>query len=373
MIDKYFVADVYSHNAEHSLFVESFVEFFSKKNTTFLLNEHHIKFVDESNGSLVTAHKFLLNDSLLKWKVLRLINREVFKSIYFYVFAFLSSLRGRKIVILGVSNFQFFLLSVFLFFTRIKASVVLHGQVESLLGVRRTFSQKLFFWGVRLSKYCKINFLYLSNHIEKNIEHSNRNFFCKHPIPLRIIEDIKVSDEVETDVPFLFHRMKAATVGLIRNDKKNCSRIYDLNVAPSVCELSIIGRLHADFNPNYTKGVEHKVWNSIYSDEEFADAVSDVSAFLYFFDETQYKGTASATALDAIVHKKYAVCLKNDAIVSFLDGYPYLVICNDLLDMSKKLSTLTINKSRSHELNSFVDTFSLFKQKEHLEKWLNNF
>lgn len=373
MIDKYFVSDVYSHNAEHSLFVESFVEFFSKKNTTFLLNEHHINFVDECNNPMVKAHKFFLNDSFLKWKILRLINREIFKSVYFYIFALFSSLRGRRIVILGVSNFQFFLLSVFLFFTRMKASVVLHGQVESLLGAKKTFSQKLFFLGFRLSKYCKINFLYLSHHIENNIEYSNRNFFCKHPIPLRIIEEIKVSDEIGTEVPFLFHRLKAATVGLIRNDKKNCSRIYDLNVAPSICELSIIGRLHADFNPNYTAGVEHKIWNSIYSDAEFADAVSDVSAFLYFFDDTQYKATASATALDAIVHKKYAVCLKNDAIVSFLDGYPYLIVCNDLLDMSKKLSTVTIKKDRNHELDYFVDTFSLFKQENDLEKWLDNF
>lgn len=34
-ITKYFVVDLYAHGAEHSLFVEAFIDFFEKKTLSF--------------------------------------------------------------------------------------------------------------------------------------------------------------------------------------------------------------------------------------------------------------------------------------------------------------------------------------------------
>ncbi|MDV5245502.1 hypothetical protein [Shewanella xiamenensis] len=321
--------------------------------------------------------KFIFSDGKIKNKYLRLINREVCKLVIFIFRMLSSSFSGRKTILLGASNLQFFILMLVVFVTRTSVSIVLHGQVEALLKKNKSFASKLFYLGFKISKYCNVKFLYLSKHIEKNIIFGKNNFFCKHPLPKRIIKQLNDSD-LQAGNSFS-SPISAAVVGLIREDKKNCSQIYRLStkIAPEICKLSIIGRLHTDFIPEDASTVVHKTWDSIYSEYEFINAINDVSIFLYFFNNDQYKATASATALDAIVHRRYAFCLPNEAITSFLDGYPYLVVCKDLSDMANKLSKFRdtfgvfMNKGHVDQFKIFLNSFSLESQMERLTGWMD--
>ncbi|KZP67944.1 hypothetical protein ACQ7NX_02200 [Enterobacter cloacae subsp. dissolvens] len=330
-ITKYFVVDLYAHGAEHSLFIEAFVDFFEKKDCVFLLNDVHEKFLKNDRKNNIG---FLLKDSKIKNKYLRLFNREAIKLLWFLLLVPYILITRRKVCVLGVSNLQLFFLS---FFSYLKPSIVMHGQAEALITNSENLSKasKLFKYGFDKLTKAGIKFLFLSKHIEKNIISTGNYFYIKHPLPSNKI--LKTPKELQ-DNP-----LKLAMVGLLRNDKKNCNLIYDLSLNGTT-EIWAIGRAHKDFIVNYDSKVKFKLWDSVYSDVEFEKAIAEIDGFIYLFDESQYKMTASATALDAIIHQKLVFTLKNDAVQSLLESYPHVVYAENIDDLSSIIDSFEPRK-----------------------------
>ena len=160
-------------------------------------------------------------------------------------------------------------------------------------------------------------------------------FYIKHPLPSSKI--------LRKPKEFQANPLKLAIVGLLRNDKKNCNLIYDLSINGST-EIWAIGRAHKDFIINYDSKVKFKLWDSVYSDVEFENAIADIDGFIYLFDESQYRMTASATALDAIIHQKMVFTLKNDAVQSLLESYPHVVSAENIDDLSSIINSFKQKK-----------------------------
>ncbi|MCU3986594.1 hypothetical protein [Enterobacter mori] len=323
---KYFVVDLYAHGAEHSLFVEAFIDFFEARDSVFLLNDVHEKLL---KGERKKNIHYLLTESKIKNKYLRLFNREIIKTLWFLLLIPYILINRRKICILGASNLQIFILSFFAF---LKPSIVMHGQAEALKNKNENLSKAstLFKYGFqKLTRY-GAKFLFLSKHIKKNIAYTGNYFFINHPLPS--------SKESNKPRKILGNPLKLAIVGLLRDDKKNCNLIYSLSLN-NACEIWAIGRAHKDFIINYDSKVKFKLWDSVYSDEEFENAIADIDGFIYLFNQSQYTMTASATALDAIIHQKLVFTLRNDAVESLLGSYPYVVTANNIHDLSMVINS----------------------------------
>lgn len=328
---KYFVVDLYAHGAEHSLFVEAFIDFFEKKDCVFLLNDIHEKFLKSDNKKNIG---YLLKESKIKNKYLRLFNREIIKLTWFFLLTPYFLITRRKICILGASNLQIFILS---FFPFLRPSIVMHGQAEALSNNNEALSKasKLFKYGFKKLSEAGAKFLFLSKHIQKHLTYNGNYYYIKHPLPST--KGLSIPRELRRDP------LKIAMVGLLRDDKKNCNLIYDLSVTDST-EIWAIGRAHRDFIVDYNSKIKFKLWKAVYSDEEFESAIADIDGFIYLFDKSQYKMTASATALDAIIHQKLVFTLKNDAVESLLESYPYIVAADNINDLSNLIdSFLTQN------------------------------
>ncbi|MCS4608413.1 hypothetical protein KW485_17795 [Enterobacter kobei] len=54
--------------------------------------------------------------------------------------------------------------------------------------------------------------------------------------------------------------------------------------------------------------------------------------------------TASATALDAIIHQKMVFTLKNDAVQSLLESYPHVVSAENIDDLSSIINSFKQKK-----------------------------
>tara|TARA_R110002167_G_scaffold195810_1_gene398584 strand:- start:59700 stop:60809 length:1110 start_codon:yes stop_codon:yes gene_type:complete len=347
---KYLIADIYAHSAEHSMINKAFVDFFLKTNSIYLLNESHATFIGGKSG-------FLFKDSMFKGKLLRIINREFFKLLVFFGYYLRSIVTGRHLVILGASNLQSFFLSLVFFITRTNVSWVFHGQTESIIKVENsTYAQKIFKLAFYFIRNSNCNILFLSKHIKKELECFDTNgrfFYIPHPIPQSLISNINPVKQVQRS------KLNSAIVGLLRDDKKNCNKIYDLAKSNRALNLYAIGRSHSDFIVDDNSTVNYRLWDKIYSDDEFKNAIADVQIFLYFFDENDYRATASATALDALVYGKAIFCFKNDAIESLLDGYPYLHICNSIENMADEICSFDHKKMEPKLINEFSQNLVL--------------
>jgi len=69
--------------------------------------------------------------------------------------------------------------------------------------------------------------------------------------------------------------------------------------------------------------------------------------------------TASATALDAIIHKKYVFTLSNPAIDSLLSDYPYVIRAENISDLVIKINEFSENKKIEAIDNGYIDRFLL--------------
>lgn len=363
---KLFVIDLYAHGYEHAMFGEAFLEYFEEyTDSKYLLNQVHSKYVKNS-------YNFIFNDTKIKRTFSRVINREVFKTLCFLMYIPYVFFTKRKVVILGASNLQTFMITFLLYIVRVPVSWVCHGQAESLISDNvPTKAGKLFSFSFKklVHSKLKVKFLFLSRHILNNLPEnlkSEKLFALNHPIPSSAIKNL-VTQNINQPT-------KVAMVGLLREDKKNCNSIYKLRCNDSV-ELHAIGRKKSDFRVDKTTPIRFTIWDDIYTESEFNNAIQDIHGFLYFFDECQYKMTASATALDALVYGKAVFTLKNDAVCSLLEGYPYLYSYNDLSSMSDGISQFDPSTISSYKINSFTKQFimleSSFKFRNELHDWLS--
>jgi len=359
--DNYFIADIYAHKNEHSMFAEAMLEYFNiYENSEFLLNSEHRKFVKQSK-------QFFFEDSLFKSQKGRLFNREFMKLFRLLLLLPYIKIKKKRLVILGVSNIQSIVLAYVIDFIGVKASVVMHSQLEVFNdgAKKRKFAglfKKAFNLFVSSSNF---NILVLGEHIKKNLESIGFNhgiFSIPHPLPISRLREL---DGITN--PDVY-----GIVGLIRNDTKNCNLIYDLKFNEGKM-LKVVGRKTNDFTITKTKNIDFKIWDEIYSDADFNKEISNVGTFLYFFDSNDYKFTASGSALDAVIHGKAVISLNNPAVVSLLSGYPFITVCETLKGMNEAINSSMIKTPKANDIVDFYHKLTIVKNlemKKQVENWL---
>ncbi|MEI8626731.1 hypothetical protein [Vibrio sp. M60_M70] len=363
---KFFVCDIYAHSSEHSMFVESFIDYFeSNSDVAYLLNETHSKYIKSNHK----VFKFFIKDTFCKSPVTRLFNREIVKSIRLLLLLPYIILSKRKLVVLGTSNIQTYLLSFLKFLSFIHVSVIFHSQLESLV---KEPSERRRFGGIFIKSFKSMhdskvfNILVLGEHIKENLQQLGFSNVSSipHPIPKASLLDLKPKRE---NIDLKHH---IAMVGLIRNDAKNCNKIYDLKMGDSV-HAHVIGRAKPDFKIIKKDNITFTLWNDIYTEEQFVSEVDIVDSFIYFFSEDDYKLTASATALDAIIYGKAVFSLRNRAVSSLLKNYPLFFEFDTVEEMSDAINKFDLNLLHSVDFNSQREEFLIQNFEGKLKFWLH--
>ncbi|EHS7464945.1 hypothetical protein KWB77_002552 [Vibrio cholerae] len=362
---KFFVCDIYAHSSEHSMFVESFIDYFeSNYDVAYLLNETHSKYVKSNHK----VFKFFIKDTFCKSPITRLFNREVMKSIKLLLLLPYIILSKRKLVVLGTSNIQAYLLSFLKYLSIIHVSIVFHSQLESLI---KEPSERRRFGGVFIKSFKSMhdsklfNILVLGEHIKKNLNQLGFSNVSSipHPIPKSSLLDLKLKKESIN----LKHHI--AMVGLIRDDAKNCNKIYDLKMDDSV-HAHVIGRAKSDFKIIEKDNITFTLWSDIYTEEQFVSEVDIVDSFIYFFSEDDYKLTASATALDAIIYGKAVFSLRNEAVSSLLKNYPLFFEFNTTGEMSDAINKFDLSLLNTVDFNYQRERFLIKNFERELNIWL---
>lgn len=364
-MSKYFVCDIYSHASEHSMFVESFIDYFNQKDDTiFLLNDKHSLFLAPESRKI----KFPLRDSICNSKLIRLFNREIVKTFSLLFMLPYILLSKRQLVILGTSNIQSFIVSLLNILPFLRVSIVLHGQVESLV---KPIKDRRRFGGIFIKAFNKIhksnrfNILVLGEHIKNNLLMLGYEniYSIPHPIPKSALAK-SVGEQKKSNA-----KHEVAIIGLIRNDSKNCNKIYELNLDESV-SLHVIGRAAPDFKIIEGHGVQFKLWNNIFLQSELELAITHIDSFLYFFGENNYKFTASATALDAIIYGKAVFSLKNEAVASLLREYDLFFEFENLTDMAAGINNFDLSSLINVDFNAQREKYLINNFNLEIEEWL---
>ncbi|EOA6616079.1 hypothetical protein ACH7WL_004245 [Vibrio vulnificus] len=364
-MSKFFVCDIYAHSSEHSMFVESFIDYFEDINdVTYLLNETHSKYVKSEHK----VFKFFFKDELCKSSIARLFNREVMKSFRLFTLLPYILFSRRKLVVLGTSNIQTYLVSLLKYLPFFTASIVLHSHPESLV---KPPKERRKLGGVFIRAFGKIhnskkfNILVLGAHIKENLAKLGYDgiFSIPHPVPKSSLVEF-ICDKYTTNST---HHI--AMVGLIRNDTKNCNEIYNLKLDKTV-HAHVIGRAKPDFPIIANDTISFKLWDHIYTDEEFIKEIENIHSFIYFFGESDYKFTASATALDAIIYGKAVFSLRNQSVASLLSDYPLFFQFDTVDDMSDAINNFDLSLLNTVDFNYQRERFLINNFERELNIWL---
>ncbi|AIN65586.1 hypothetical protein [Providencia stuartii] len=345
---KYFVSDLYSYGEEHQLVVKSFIELFESrhKNTRYLLNKNYRKH---------NIFNFIINDSLFKRSIFKIVNREVFKVLNLFLFIPYIILTKRNLVLLGMSNIQYFWVLSFCKLFFIKCHIIQHSELENLI-TPKTISQRLFKFSMKyLSK--GTSFLLLSKHINYPLEFYRNNIFkINHPIPSIQNNNIEFCQG---------DKNKLAIVGLLSQSHKSCNRIYELekNLKTNNKSLYAIGRNKGDFFINHESIVKYILWKNQFTSNEFNYAIKDIASFLFFFSPTCYNYTASGTIIDAILYGKNIIALEHPAINSAAYQYKGLLTFKSIEEMANFIDNNELPIIDTSYILSYINSRALNSKK----------
>lgn len=349
--EKLFVIDCYSFKDEHSLVARSFIPFFEiNYDVKFMLNQSHSNIIRDKTK----LFKFIFSDSFFAGKYLRLLNREIFKLIQCLLFMLLYRFSGRNFVFLGCSNFQVCAITFFSIITLSRPRFMIHSQMEAIGKKKeaRTFFNKMFITSYKLIKKKSFPCLFLSKHIALNILDFKSNYFITHPIPYCYDANNLKS------VPYKDDCVNIGTIGLLSKSKKSSDEINKLCGIKKI-KVHIIGRLQDYFYLD--DRINKKLWTNVYPQHEFDEHLSKIDILVYFFNNEQYKYTASGTVIDAIYYGKFIFYIKNPAIDSLLENYPYSQAFDSVMEMRKALKKISIPfpSVSTSELRTFQDNYLL--------------
>ncbi|EMK3755665.1 hypothetical protein ABJA24_003286 [Providencia rettgeri] len=358
--DEFFITDLYSHGQEHQLVVTSFIEMFNVHypKSQFLLNSNY-------NGE--RTKNFIFDDSSIHNKIIKLINRDILKLFNFIIYLPKIFLSRKKVVFLGLSNIQYFIILLICRVLKIKCFIVQHSELEYLENPK-TLSQKLFAFSIKYLKG-KSSFLILSKHITPPLVLGDNFFKIDHPLPSQLK---KFSNQ-----DIINNTKKLAIVGLLSDSHKSCNKIYDLEkLITDDVSLYAIGRNKGDFIINRDSRIKFIIWDKQYSDDEFQNAIKDINCLLFFFSSNCYNKTASGTIMDAIIYGKNIIALDHPAINSAAYRYKGLYTFKSIDDISKFLKNNKLPKIDSTYLSDYIESRTLISIKNEdtnvIMKWLAN-
>lgn len=171
---------------------------------------------------------------------------------------------------------------------------------------------------------------------------------------------------VDLNVSVQSKNISIGSVGIAQREKGNYL-LKDLALFIQENKLNInilhVGKLFEDlfFLEQYVYLPLPK--DKLASREDFSKAAMNLDYFLYFYDKSKYKLTASGTLFDAFIYRKPIIALKNDYFEDIFSRFPGIgYLCEDFNEMKEKILNLpakdsveykTMQEKQSEALKSF--------------------
>ena len=226
-----------------------------------------------------------------------------------------------------------------------KVYYVLHGGLEVLENPVGIF--KLMHYLVssirKLPDNSKI--IVLGNSIRKNFLHYFPNFDKR--IFAIDLPCSKIPTNNETNVKS--ENIKIGSIGIAQKEKGNYL-LKDLALFVQEKKLNIgiyhVGKMFKDlfylekfvYLPLPKEGLASR--------EDFSKAAMELDYFLYFYDKSKYKLTASGALFDAFIYRKPIIALRNDYFEDIFNRFPGIgYLCDNFDEMKEKLLSLPANDS----------------------------
>ncbi|EKO3667338.1 hypothetical protein M3891_003115 [Vibrio metschnikovii] len=252
----------------------------------------------------------------------------------------------QRVCIIGYSPIQ--IISLFLitrlYRNRVKFSYLFHSQLEVYNNAISTKgSLKSFIKGTYKKIYAsilsddQISKLVLGNHIKNNLTESlsvKNLSSIYHPYTIKDYLNFKKKD-------LNFDKKVFGTVGLLRDDTKNSSSIYDLASQYPDEKFKVVGRAGPGFSFRILPNVENIQLKGLVSEEELTELSSDINYLIYDFPSHMYKYTSSGSVLDSIVWGKIPLINDNEGLRDALSGLELDIKLSDFSDLDVNMAELS--------------------------------
>lgn len=292
--------------------------------------------------------------------------RKIYAS--FLLFFLLLKYRNKNIVLANLNEFGTLYFNLLSNLFKIKLTIVAHGELEYLIqNVPK--NKPIFVYKKLLQRFFKnkisdnIKIIALGKSIrEKLIElyPKNRQSFVSMEHPY-FFKDISV--EEQSALP-----MKMGIVGAVGENKgmlkfiKLSESLKDLIMGEEL-ELYVIGRhgYNTEDFPliNFTAKAD-----TIIPTNEYNEAIKELNAILFFYDQNQYQLTASGAVFDAVNHEKPIIAIKNNYFNHICSYGEIGYLCEDTDEMEN-----IIRKVVKREIG--LETVKDFKELKNAFNWKN--
>lgn len=315
---KIVIIDLYSESFVHERVNKALVDFYSEFEETVFFSENHYR---DYGVHLMKSFKVLSGP-----KLLRHLHRDFIVPMRLLLFAVCNWRSTERWIVIGFSNLQILILSPLIFSGLLadRVSILFHSQLEVLdYNTSRNAAKFVYYFLLRslfkkVLNSRKIKKLVLGKHIFKNLQRFNTKslFFAEHPIIKKDISKFNDQEIVnETDI-------KLGIVGLLRDDTKLCSGIYELAKANPHLQFKLVGRIGPRFTMQQLSNVEHVIFSDPVPSRVLERESNDITHICFLFGSNSYKFTASGTVVDAMIAKRGIISLRNEAVFGLAQAYP---------------------------------------------------
>lgn len=336
--------DSYSESGIHERVNHSLTRFIIKKNKEiiFFSDKHYMKF-GAVNFKGVNFNR--------KNKIIKFINRDIINPLLLLFFTLTNARKIDKIIISGFSKHQIVFL-YFLSFLHKNISYLFHSQLEIFdqeFPKGKSFIKKInikinFYFYRKIIENKMIKKLVLGEHIIENLKSflkCNSIFSTPHPYTALDYISFKKSGHKKLIENFTKKNRVYGVIGLLRDDTKNSSSIYNIAINNPDCKFEIVGRIGPDFKLNNSiTNINHTIFEKLVSEEILYNSARNITDLIFDFPKSKYRFTSSGSVLDAIILGCGIVINKNHAL---LDATSDLKI-KTVTDEFKNLSTVKNNE-----------------------------
>lgn len=336
--------DFLSYNSSHVGFNSCILK--SIKNEIYYVSESkHMKAVAGKLDKPISGRTYKKGRF---WKFVRdfYFIKEVFKSSGF-----------DKVIILGATGTQLFLLSLIMKLFKAKREKIrlfYHSELEFLdnkKGINKLFA-RFAVKNLKLSNLIKT--AVLSEHIKKNLLKVSHSYNCvkvvRHPMP-SIKKDfvIKSIEEARESEP----RYKLAVIGLLRGDTKDLKTPIKLRNLKSI-DTNFFGRLGPE-SDEIELSESCEVLESHYTDDWLKRCLEGVDFLLLSPLINSYKYTALGTVSDSAEFSLPLVWIEHEALKSY-ESFPLACVASNYSDFEATIQNYKVPSIKS--VSDWVDDWN---------------
>lgn len=293
--------------------------------------------------------------------------RKLFAS--FLLFFLLIKNRKESITLANLNEFSTLYLNSLVNIFNIKLTIIAHGELEYMIqDVPK--NKPIFLYKNLLKRFFKnkisenIQILTLGKSIEDNLKQM-------FPVNFKIIKSIEHPYFFDhNEVPEISNSniIRMGIVGTVGENKGmnefiKLSQYLKTSIQQGIIEFHVIGK-HSYNIENYPQLCFLAKPNTSIPTKEYNDAIQKLDFILFFYNENQYRLTASGAVFDAINHNKPIIALKNSYFNHVFSYGKVGYLCENIEEMKDIIKDVVDKKNVNFDLQiEFEKIKSIFDWK----------